>query len=168
MTRLHQAQTKRANKNIFKILNTQRFQSVAIIFVTILIIGLYFNDKHNERLKYAKNREAYWKLFWRATAMAQVNDVYEMNECLNKLALNPLFGDENRMKQTFWKTAEFGNQLLYDGLIAREILHETPNGIEDLIRMVQAQKEDPRAWEAFTKANKEKENAQISDQKFFN
>lgn len=168
MTRLHQAQTKRTNINIGKILNTQRFQNIAILLITILISGLYLNNEHNRRLEYAQNREAYWKLFWRATAMAQINDVNEMNKSLNKLVLNPLFGDENRMKRTFLKSAEFGNQLLYDGLVAREILHDTPNGIEDLTRMVQAQKEDPKAWEAFTKKYKEKENVQISDEKFFN
>lgn len=168
MTRLHQAQTKRANINIGKILTTQRLQNIAILLITLLIIGLYLNNQHNERLEYAKNREIYWKLFWRATAMAQINDVDQMNECLNKLVLNPLFGDENRMKRTFLKSAQYGNELLYDGLVAREILHDTPNGIEDLTRMVQAQKEDPKAWEDFAKKNKEKENAQISDQKFFN
>lgn len=168
MTRLHQAQTKRTNINIGKILNKLRFQNIAILLVTCLISGLYPNKKHNDRLEYSKNSEAYWKMFWRATAMAQINNVDEMNKYLNKLVQNPLFGDENRMKRTFSKSAQYGNQLLYAGLVAREILHETPNGIEDLTRMVQAQKEDPRAWEAFTKKNKEKENAQISDQKFFN
>ena len=168
LTRLHQAQTKRTNINIGKILNKLRFQSVAILFVTLLICGLYLNNQHNGRLEYAKNRELYWKLFWRATAMAQINDVDEMNECLNKLVLNPLFGDEERMKRTFLKSAQYGNELLYDGIVAREILHDTPSGMEDLTRMVKAQTKAPKALQAFTKANKEKENAQISDQKFFN
>jgi hypothetical protein len=168
LTRLHKAQTKRTNINIAKILNKLRFQNIAILLITLLISGLYFNNQHNDRLEYSKNREAYWKLFWRATAMAQMNDVDQMNECLNKLVLSPLFGDENRMKRTFLKSAQYGNQLLYAGLVAREILHDTPNGIEDLTRMVKAQKKYPKEWQAFTKATKEKENAQISDQKFFN
>ena len=168
MTRLHQAQTKRTNINIGKILNKQRFQNIAILFVTLLVCGLYFNNQHNDRLEYAKNREAYWKLFWRANAMAQINDVDQMNDCLNKLVLNPLFGDEERMKRTFLKSAQYGNELLYAGLVAREIFHDTPSGIEDLTRMVKAQKEDPKAWEAFTEENREIKNAQISEQKFFN
>ena len=168
ITRLHQAQTKRTNINIGKILNRQRFQGIAIVLVALFVGGLCLNSKHNDRLEYAKNREAYWKLFWRATTMAKINDVDEMNKNLNKLVANPLFGDKRRMKRTFLKATKFGNSLLHDGLVARQILHDTPNGIEDLTRMVKAQKEDPKAWGAFTKENEEIKNAQISEQKFFN
>jgi len=102
-----------------------------------------------EKATFKVEREKYWKYFWRASAMAAFENTDEMNEYLNKLANSKLHQCEERRKNVFFKSVSLGSEIFEDGVSARNMLVETPDGLETLRRMTQAQKTDPEGWNLF-------------------
>ena len=109
----------------------------------------------------ASHKESFWKLFWRASSMALINDIDEMNKALNKLTIKPMFLDDKRRENVITKAETFSNQLFVDGLLTREILVKTPKAHEIIDRMVKAQEKDLKAWINFAEKQNEPKSATI-------
>lgn len=81
--------------------------------------------------------------------MAQLGNINEMNEYLNKIANSDLHQSEERQKNILFKAETLENEALVEGLALRNMLMETSDGLEAIRRMTQAQKNDPEGWNLF-------------------
>lgn len=133
-----------------------RWKKLSVISITVIILSIGFNImvylsyiNITEEAAYNHKQDKYWKYFWRASAMAQSGNIDEMNKYLNRLANNDLHQCEERQKNVLLKAESLGNEIFEDGVSARNLLVQTPSGLEALRRMTQAQKTDPEGWNLF-------------------
>lgn len=122
---------------------------------SVLFSGDSIEDLRNQ-IELTKERERYWKLFYRALSEAQLGKIDSMNESLNKIVLTNAIMDKNRQDRSMLKAIEFGNEVFITGLQARFILAENPEMIEALNRMIAAQARDVDAWNNFVEENSKK------------
>lgn len=133
-----------------------KWKKLAVISITAIILSTGFNimvylsyANFTEEAAYKEKREKYWKYFWRASTMAQLGNINEMNEYLNKIANSDLHQSEERQKNILFKAETLENEALVEGLALRNMLMETSDGLEAIRRMTQAQKNDPEGWNLF-------------------
>jgi hypothetical protein len=134
--------------------NLPKLQYVTVVLLAVIAIegGLqvYQTSNNTGRIN------ALWRDYWKASYYAESNNIDEMNKHLNKLLRNPMFNEERKIKML--KKAEYlKNNAIVDGILARQILLENPEAMNALQRMVDAQKNDPKAWDNFLKAQQKHE-----------
>ena len=96
--------------------------------------------------------------FWRASYFANINNFDAMNISLNKIAKNPLFKNINYQNELLKQAEQINNQMLIDGIVARQILIEKPEAMKAFDRMIEAQNRDPEAWSNYLKENETQKN----------
>lgn len=145
-----------------------KWKKLAVISITAIILSIGFNIivylsyiNFTEEAALNQEREQYWKYFWKASAMAQSGNINEMNEYLNRIADSDLHQSEERQKNVLFKAEFLGNEIFKDGVYARNLLVQTPGGLEALRRMTQAQKTNPEGWNLFLQEREKDQHEEL-------
>lgn len=134
--------------------NLPKLQFVTVVLLAIIAIegGLQVYQTSNNPGRV----NAIWRDYWKASFYAESNNIDEMNRHLNKVFRNPMFNERRRIAM-LQKAEDLKNNAIVDGILARQILMHNPEAMNALQRMVDAQKNDPKARDNFLKAQQKHE-----------
>ena len=126
--------------------NLPKLQFITVVLLAVIAIegGLQVYQTSNN----AGRVNALWRDYWKASFYAESNNMDEMNRHLNKVLRNPIF-NQRRKTIMLEKAEALKNNAIVDGITARQILLDNSEVINALERMVDAQKNDPKAWDNF-------------------
>ena len=103
-------------------------------------------------------------LFWKAAAMASQGETDKMNIALNEMATAPAFKNRQKLRDKYTDIAENEfSVVLYDAYMARVLLVETPGGIDNLNRALNAASKNPEVWKLLFDSQEDKNTAVKAD-----
>ncbi len=102
--------------------------------------------------------------FWKAAAMASQGETDKMNIALNEMATAPAFKNRQKLRDRYTDIAENEfSEVFYDAYMARVLLVETPGGIHNLIRALNAASKNPEGWQLFLDSQNDENTAIKAD-----